>query len=36
MNLTSYEFIACQQEKKSPLILSEFCGSVRSLSGGKY
>src|SRR5690349_14795527 len=36
MNLTSYEFILCQEEKKSPLILSEFCGSARSLSGGEF
>jgi trehalose-6-phosphate synthase len=26
MNLTAYEFTACQQEKQSPLILSEFAG----------
>ncbi len=27
MNLTSHEYIFCQQKKKSPLILSEFVGS---------
>lgn len=33
MNLTSQEFVACQVEKMSPLILSEFAGSAQSLSG---
>jgi len=33
MNLTSHEFIACQQKKMSPLILSEFTGSSQCLSG---
>jgi len=32
MNLTSFEYVLCQKDKKSPLILSEFCGSARSLS----
>jgi len=33
MNLTSHEFISCQKDKMSPLILSEFAGSAQSLSG---
>ena len=33
MNLTCMEYIACQQEKKSPLILSEFIGAAQCLSG---
>jgi len=32
MNLTSHEFVVCQEEKKSPLILSEFAGSSGSLA----
>ncbi|KAI9033303.1 glycosyltransferase family 20-domain-containing protein [Hyaloraphidium curvatum] len=31
MNTTSHEFIVCQQENKSPLILSEFTGTAGSL-----
>ena len=31
MNTTSLEFIVCQKEKKSPLILSEFSGTAASL-----
>lgn len=33
MNTTSHEYIACQQENKGALILSEFTGSAGSLSG---
>lgn len=33
MNLVSYEYIACQQEKKGALILSEFAGAAQSLNG---
>ena len=33
MNLVSYEYIACQQEKKGTLILSEFTGAAQSLNG---
>lgn len=33
MNLVSYEYIACQQEKKGVLILSEFAGAAQSLNG---
>ena len=33
MNLTAHEFVACQQEKHSPLILSEFAGTYGSLGG---
>ncbi|RKP38157.1 glycosyltransferase family 20-domain-containing protein [Dimargaris cristalligena] len=32
MNTTSHEFVVCQQEKHSPLILSEFTGTASSLS----
>ncbi|KAJ2957371.1 hypothetical protein NQZ79_g6913 [Umbelopsis isabellina] len=32
MNTTSLEYIICQQERKSPLILSEFTGMAGSLS----
>ncbi|KAI8591418.1 glycosyltransferase family 20-domain-containing protein [Geranomyces variabilis] len=32
MNTTSHEFVVCQQEKRSPLILSEFTGTAGSLS----
>ncbi|KAJ3063253.1 hypothetical protein HDU99_004928, partial [Rhizoclosmatium hyalinum] len=31
MNLTSHEYVVCQQEKKSPLIISEFAGTYSSL-----
>ncbi|KAJ2158715.1 Trehalose-6-P synthase/phosphatase complex subunit [Coemansia sp. RSA 552] len=34
MNLTSHEYVICQREKKSPLILSEFVGTYGSFSGG--
>lgn len=33
MNLVSYEYIACQQEKNGALILSEFAGAAQSLNG---
>lgn len=33
MNLVSYEYIACQQENKGTLILSEFAGAAQSLNG---
>jgi len=33
MNLTSHEFVVCQNDKKSPLILSEFAGAAGSLAG---
>ncbi|EEQ36618.1 putative alpha,alpha-trehalose-phosphate synthase [Clavispora lusitaniae] len=33
MNLVSYEYIACQEEKKGSLILSEFAGAAQSLNG---
>lgn len=33
MNLVSYEYISCQQEKKGTLILSEFTGAAQSLNG---
>ena len=33
MNLTSHEYVVCQSEKRSPLILSEFAGTYGSLSG---
>lgn len=33
MNLVSYEYIACQSEKKGALILSEFAGAAQSLNG---
>ncbi|AMD18789.1 HBL113Cp [Eremothecium sinecaudum] len=32
MNLVSYEYIACQQEIKGTLILSEFTGAAQSLN----
>jgi trehalose 6-phosphate synthase/phosphatase len=32
MNTTSFEYIMCQEDKKSPLILSEFTGTAGSLS----
>ncbi|KAJ3066103.1 hypothetical protein HDU98_010583 [Podochytrium sp. JEL0797] len=31
MNLTSHEYVVCQEEKKSPLIISEFAGTYTSL-----
>ncbi|CAI9087885.1 OLC1v1022074C1 [Oldenlandia corymbosa var. corymbosa] len=34
MNLVSYEFVACQAEKKGVLILSEFAGAAQSLGAG--
>ncbi|KAJ2849023.1 Trehalose-6-P synthase/phosphatase complex subunit [Coemansia brasiliensis] len=34
MNLTSHEYVICQREKKSPLILSEFVGTYGSFNGG--
>ncbi|KAG6487460.1 hypothetical protein ZIOFF_056046 [Zingiber officinale] len=34
MNLVSYEFVACQGEKKGVLILSEFAGAAQSLGAG--
>lgn len=33
MNLVSYEYIACQEEKHGVLILSEFAGAAHSLFG---
>ncbi|AGO12878.1 AaceriADL378Wp [[Ashbya] aceris (nom. inval.)] len=33
MNLVSYEYIACQEENKGSLILSEFTGAAQSLNG---
>lgn len=33
MNLVSYEYIACQEQKKGTLILSEFTGAAQSLNG---
>ncbi|KAH3681916.1 hypothetical protein WICPIJ_007112 [Wickerhamomyces pijperi] len=33
MNLVSYEYIACQQDLKGSLILSEFTGAAQSLNG---
>ncbi|ODQ80429.1 glycosyltransferase family 20 protein [Babjeviella inositovora NRRL Y-12698] len=33
MNLVSYEYIACQSQKKGSLILSEFAGAAQSLNG---
>lgn len=33
MNLVSYEYIACQQDNKGALILSEFAGAAQSLQG---
>ena len=32
MNLTSHEFVVCQQEKHAPLVLSEFTGTAGSFS----
>ncbi|KAM7524934.1 hypothetical protein LguiA_014836 [Lonicera macranthoides] len=34
MNLVSYEYVACQDEKKGVLILSEFAGAAQSLGAG--
>ncbi|KAJ2483038.1 Trehalose-6-P synthase/phosphatase complex subunit [Coemansia sp. RSA 2320] len=34
MNLTSHEFVLCQREKMSPLILSEFVGTYGAFNGG--
>lgn len=34
LNLTSHEFIACSYEKKAPLLLSEFTGSLSVLRSG--
>jgi trehalose 6-phosphate synthase/phosphatase len=31
MNLTSHEYVVCQEERHSPLIISEFTGTYRSL-----
>ncbi|KAF9580056.1 threalose-6-phosphate phosphatase [Lunasporangiospora selenospora] len=31
MNLTSHEYVVCQEETKSPLVLSEFAGTYGSL-----
>ncbi|SGZ51341.1 CIC11C00000005443 [Sungouiella intermedia] len=33
MNLVSYEYIACQEDNKGSLILSEFAGAAQSLNG---
>ena len=33
IKLVSYEYIACQEEKKGSLILSEFTGATQSLNG---
>lgn len=33
MNLVSYEYIACQQERHGVMILSEFAGAAQSLNG---
>ncbi|KAG9127242.1 Trehalose-6-P synthase/phosphatase complex synthase subunit [Ceratobasidium sp. 392] len=33
MNLVSYEYIACQQERQGSMILSEFAGAAQSLNG---
>ncbi|KAJ2040204.1 Trehalose-6-P synthase/phosphatase complex subunit [Coemansia sp. RSA 376] len=34
MNLTSHEYVLCQREKKSPLVLSEFVGTYGAFNGG--
>ncbi|CAD7966075.1 unnamed protein product [Amoebophrya sp. A120] len=34
MNLVSYEFVACQEDKHGVLILSEFAGAIQSLGAG--
>jgi len=33
MNLVSYEYIACQQEKQGVMVISEFAGAAQSLNG---
>lgn len=33
MNLVSYEYVACQEERHGVLILSEFAGAAQSLNG---
>ncbi|PWN43318.1 Alpha,alpha-trehalose-phosphate synthase [Ceraceosorus guamensis] len=33
MNLVSYEYIACQQQRNGVMILSEFAGAAQSLNG---
>lgn len=33
MNLVSFEYIACQEERHGSMILSEFAGSAQSLGG---
>ncbi|KZP00498.1 glycosyltransferase family 20 protein [Calocera viscosa TUFC12733] len=33
MNLVSYEYIACQQQRQGVLIISEFAGAAQSLNG---
>ncbi|PPR03674.1 hypothetical protein CVT24_007795 [Panaeolus cyanescens] len=33
MNLVSYEYIACQQDRQGVMILSEFAGAAQSLNG---
>ena len=33
MNLVSYEYIACQQERQGVMIISEFAGAAQSLNG---
>jgi len=33
MNLVSYEYIACQEEKQGVMIISEFAGAAQSLNG---
>ena len=33
MNLVSYEYIACQQQRQGFMILSEFAGAAQSLNG---
>lgn len=34
MNLVSYEYIACQQERHGVLVLSEFAGAAQSMEKG--
>lgn len=34
MNLVSYEYVACQENKNGVLILSEFAGAAQSLGAG--
>ena len=33
MNLVSYEYIACQQQRHGVMVLSEFTGAAQSLNG---